>query len=111
MAAESKAKHIIFCGVHFMAESADILTRDEQKVILPNLRAGCSMADMANLEDVTTCWNSIIDKFNLFDPIHKDDPESPASDGESYLEVLFVHHLMPVASLNGRLKEQGKMEK
>ena len=52
-AAESNAKYIVFCGVHFMAESADILTSDEQIVILPNLRAGCSMADMATLPKFT----------------------------------------------------------
>ena len=51
-AADSDAEFIVFCGVHFMAESADILTDVDQHVILPNLRAGCSMADMATLPDV-----------------------------------------------------------
>lgn len=55
-AARPNAEHIIFCGVHFMAESADILTTPAQKVILPDLAAGCSMADMANYEQVTQCW-------------------------------------------------------
>ena len=55
-AANSSAEYIFFCGVHFMAESADILTSAEQKVILPDLAAGCSMADMANYEQVTQCW-------------------------------------------------------
>jgi quinolinate synthase len=55
-AARPNAEHIIFCGVHFMAESADILTTPEQKVILPDLAAGCSMADMANYEQVAQCW-------------------------------------------------------
>lgn len=50
------AEFIIFCGVHFMAESADILTAPEQKVILPDLAAGCSMADMATLGQVNECW-------------------------------------------------------
>jgi len=50
------AQYIIFCGVHFMAESADVLTADDQQVILPDLGAGCSMADMANLEDVQDAW-------------------------------------------------------
>jgi quinolinate synthase len=53
------AEFIIFCGVHFMAESADILSAPHQKVILPNLTAGCSMADMANLDDVETCWEQL----------------------------------------------------
>ncbi|KHL08399.1 quinolinate synthase [Mumia flava] len=50
------AEAIVFCGVHFMAETADILSRDEQAVILPNLAAGCSMADMADIDSVEQCW-------------------------------------------------------
>ncbi len=53
------AEFIVFCGVHFMAESADILSAAHQKVILPNLSAGCSMADMANIGDVESCWNAV----------------------------------------------------
>src|SRR5690242_13893860 len=55
----TKAEYVVFCGVHFMAESADILTGEHQKVILPDLGAGCSMADMAALEDVEDAWNAI----------------------------------------------------
>ncbi len=58
-AADSEATEIIFCGVHFMAESADVLTNDEQAVYLPDLNAGCSMADMANIEQVEECWDDI----------------------------------------------------
>jgi quinolinate synthase len=58
-AAASDAEYIVFCGVHFMAESADVLTSDEQKVILPDLNAGCSMADMADLDSVEEAWDSI----------------------------------------------------
>ncbi len=54
-----EAKYIVFCGVHFMAESADILTTDDQIVILPNLSAGCSMADMASLGQVEACWEAL----------------------------------------------------
>ncbi|MFJ9243113.1 quinolinate synthase NadA [Streptomyces sp. NPDC101776] len=56
-AARPEAEYIVFCGVHFMAESADILTGDEQKVVLPDLAAGCSMADMATAEQVAECWD------------------------------------------------------
>ncbi|ALF11654.1 quinolinate synthase NadA [Parageobacillus thermoglucosidasius] len=57
MAAQnSEAEYIVFCGVHFMAETADILTGDYQKVILPDMRAGCSMADMADIAQVERAW-------------------------------------------------------
>src|SRR6266705_7017230 len=52
----SAAEYIVFCGVHFMAESADILTADHQQVVLPDLAAGCSMADMATLAQVEDAW-------------------------------------------------------
>lgn len=85
MAAESKAKYIVFCGVHFMAESADILTSDHQHVILPNLRAGCSMADMATLSDVKVAWDDIIEQTGLADPIDRPDPVALASEGDAFL--------------------------
>jgi quinolinate synthase len=63
IAAETDAKYLIFCGVHFMAESADILARDggqdSQQVILPDLNAGCSMADMAEISQVEACWEAL----------------------------------------------------
>jgi quinolinate synthase len=55
-AANDTAEYVVFCGVHFMAESADILTADHQVVVLPDLNAGCSMADMADLDSVETAW-------------------------------------------------------
>jgi quinolinate synthase len=54
-----EADHIVFCGVHFMAESADVLTGDHQQVILPDLNAGCSMADMADIDEVTEAWDEL----------------------------------------------------
>lgn len=56
---QSSVENIIFCGVHFMAESADILTSDKQRVILPDLAAGCSMADMATANQVAKCWSEL----------------------------------------------------
>lgn len=58
---QEKAEFVIFCGVHFMAESADILTSDKQQVILPDLAAGCSMADMATASQVDACWKTLTD--------------------------------------------------
>ena len=58
-ASRREADYIVFCGVHFMAESADILAADHQRVILPNLAAGCSMADMADEAQVLSCWKQL----------------------------------------------------
>ncbi len=59
----SAAEAIIFCGVHFMAETADMLSTPQQAVILPNLAAGCSMADMADIDSVLECWDQLSDIF------------------------------------------------
>ncbi len=60
LAAQQKdARYVVFCGVHFMAESADILTRDDQTVLLPDMGAGCSMADMADIDDVEEAWDRL----------------------------------------------------
>ncbi len=59
--ARPEAEHVVFCGVHFMAESADILTADTQAVLLPDLAAGCSMADMASAEQVAEAWDVLTD--------------------------------------------------
>ncbi|MFC0624454.1 quinolinate synthase NadA [Kribbella deserti] len=60
-AARPDSPYIVFCGVHFMAESADILTNDDQTVILPDLAAGCSMADMARIQQVEAAWDALAD--------------------------------------------------
>jgi quinolinate synthase len=60
-AARPQAESIVFCGVHFMAESADILTSPRQQVVLPDLAAGCSMADMATYNQVEECWDALED--------------------------------------------------
>ena len=60
-----EAEYIVFCGVHFMAESADILTGDHQQVLLPDLNAGCSMADMADIDEVEEAWESLADVIDI----------------------------------------------
>lgn len=84
-AAESDAKYIVFCGVHFMAESADILTSEEQIVVLPNMRAGCSMADMATLPEVESAWTTLLEEAGLDDPIDRDEPTAVAGADEKFL--------------------------
>ena len=59
-AARTQAEYIVFCGVHFMAESADVLAHPGQQVILPDLNAGCSMADMAEIGQVESCWDQLV---------------------------------------------------
>lgn len=59
MASQTEAEYIVFCGVHFMAESANILGKPSQRVILPDLGAGCSMADMANIDQVEDAWEQL----------------------------------------------------
>ena len=62
-AGNKDAKYIVFCGVHFMAETADMLTTDDQVVILPDMRAGCSMADMADIEQTERAWTGLTKLF------------------------------------------------
>ncbi len=69
LAAQTDAQYIVFCGVHFMAEVADILSSDEQITILPDLAAGCSMADMANLAKVERCWRELTEVLETPDEI------------------------------------------
>jgi quinolinate synthase len=103
MAAASKAKNIVFCGVHFMAESADILTEDDQIIILPNLRAGCSMADMAVLPDVEQAWQEILESSELSDPIYRDDTDAVAEEGESFLvPVTYMNSSADLKAFVGR---------
>ena len=74
LASQTDAEYIVFCGVHFMAEVADMMTKSNQTAILPDLAAGCSMADMANLSKVARCWRELgnalgEDPANLITPI------------------------------------------
>lgn len=103
MAAASKAKYIVFCGVHFMAESADILTDNDQIIILPNLRAGCSMADMAVLSDVEQAWQEILESSDLSDPMYRDNADAIAENGDSFLvPVTYMNSSADLKAFVGR---------
>ncbi|GAA1128041.1 quinolinate synthase NadA [Arthrobacter flavus] len=86
---KTRAEAIIFCGVHFMAETADMLSRPEQAVILPNLAAGCSMADMADIDSVTDCWEDLAELFGT----------EPDDDGR--VPVIPVTYMNSSAALKG----------
>ncbi len=85
-AARPDAEFILFCGVHFMAESADILTSDAQKVILPDLAAGCSMADMAEINQVEDAWDVLVD----------------AGLGERTIPVTYMNSSAAIKAFTGR---------
>ncbi|MGO1166645.1 MAG: quinolinate synthase NadA, partial [Janibacter sp.] len=85
-AARPDAPYIVFCGVHFMAESADILTSDDQTVVLPDLAAGCSMADMAALHQVEDCWDDLVE----------------AGVAESTIPVTYMNSSAAIKAFTGR---------
>ncbi|HWI30999.1 MAG TPA: quinolinate synthase NadA [Microbacterium sp.] len=89
--ARQDAEAIVFCGVHFMAETADLLSAPEQAVILPNLAAGCSMADMANIDQVEECWEQLEEVFGPLDV--------PGPDGR--VPVIPVTYMNSAADLKG----------
>ncbi|APZ34076.1 quinolinate synthetase [Microbacterium aurum] len=91
------AEAIVFSGVHFMAETADLLSRPEQAVILPNLAAGCSMADMASIDDVEECWEQLAD---LYGPL-----EVPDADG--LVPVIPVTYMNSSAAIKGFVGRHG----
>ncbi|WGW10455.1 quinolinate synthase NadA [Saxibacter everestensis] len=83
------AEAIVFCGVHFMAETADLLSGSDQSVILPNLAAGCSMADMANIDQVEDCWDQLVEQLGT----------EPDADGR--VPVIPVTYMNSSAALKG----------
>ena len=89
------AEAIVFCGVHFMAETADLLSTSEQAVILPNLAAGCSMADMADIDSVTDCWEQLEDLYGT----------EPDADGR--VPVIPVTYMNSSAALKSFCGEHG----
>ncbi len=90
-----RAEFIVFCGVHFMAETADMLSRPDQAVVLPNLAAGCSMADMADLDSVTDCWEELKEIFG----------DAPDPSGRQ--PIVPVTYMNSSAALKGFCGEHG----
>src|SRR5262245_52603233 len=103
-AARREADYIVFCGVHFMAESADILAGDHQRVILPNLAAGCSMADMADLPQVLDCWRQLGETFG-FDGSRVPDGGSPVDSARA--AIVPVTYMNSSAALKAFCGERG----
>jgi quinolinate synthase len=93
--AKPEAEAIVFCGVHFMAETADLLSRPEQAVILPNLAAGCSMADMADLDSVAECWEQL-------EALYGSEPDSAGR-----VPVIPVTYMNSSAALKGFCGDHG----
>jgi len=89
------ADYIVFCGVHFMAETADILSGPDQQVILPNLAAGCSMADMADIDSVTQCWDELSALYGT------------EADASGKVPVIPVTYMNSSAALKGFCGENG----
>ena len=92
-----EAEAIVFCGVHFMAETADLLSQPDQAVILPNLAAGCSMADMADIDQVEECWEQLEDVLG--------DLETPDADG--LVPVIPVTYMNSSAAIKGFVGRHG----
>ena len=91
------AEAIVFCGVHFMAETADLLSRPEQAVILPNLAAGCSMADMADIDQVEECWEQLAEIYGDMD----------ATDADGLVPVVPVTYMNSSAAIKGFVGRHG----
>jgi len=91
------AEAIVFCGVHFMAETADLLSGPDQAVILPNLAAGCSMADMADIDQVEDCWEQLADVLGPLDQ----------PDAEGLVPVIPVTYMNSSAAIKGFVGRHG----
>ena len=96
--ARTEAEAIVFCGVHFMAETADLLSPPQQAVILPNLAAGCSMADMADIDQVEECWEQLMEVLG---------DEADADGAEGLAPVVPVTYMNSSAAIKGFVGRHG----
>ena len=94
-AARPEADYILFCGVHFMAESADILSGPHQTVILPNPAAGCSMADMASIAEVEECWEAL-------DELFRDEVTGAEGESQPVIPVTYMNSAADLKAFCGR---------
>ena len=103
VAKHPEAEFIVFCGVHFMAESADVLSAPHQKVILPDLAAGCSMADMAAIDQLETCWEE------LSSIVHRPSSivERPSSIVDRPASIVPVTYINSSAAIKAFVGERG----
>ncbi|WP_396655450.1 quinolinate synthase NadA [Microbacterium sp.] len=92
-----EAEAIVFCGVHFMAETADLLSGPDQAVILPNLAAGCSMADMASIDEVEECWEQLAEVYG----------DMSAQDADGRVPVIPVTYMNSSAAIKGFVGRNG----
>ncbi len=95
--AHPEAEAIVFCGVHFMAETADLLSQPDQAVILPNLAAGCSMADMADIDQVEDAWEQLADVYGEMDAV----------DADGLVPVIPVTYMNSSAAIKGFVGRHG----
>src|SRR5204862_381182 len=93
IASRPEADYIVFCGVHFMAESADVLCAPHQKVILPDLAAGCSMADMAAPDQLETCWEELV-QMGISEQL-------PAASRQGVVPVTYINSAASIKSFVG----------
>jgi quinolinate synthase len=107
VAKHPESEFIVFCGVHFMAESADVLSSPHQKVILPDLAAGCSMADMAAIDQLETCWDELAVSIQTIDDGRStiDDGRSTIDDGR--LPVIPITYINSSAAIKAFVGERG----
>src|SRR5919198_4470264 len=92
------AEFIVFCGVHFMAESADVLSADHQQVILPDLAAGCSMADMADPDQLDLAWNDLHD---MIDSNHQSGDAARPQGANAVIPVTYINSAASIKAFCG----------
>ncbi len=102
IASQTDARYVVFCGVHFMAESADVLGHSDQRVILPDLNAGCSMADMAEIGQVEDAWEQLA-RLGIVhqDDVHQDDDQDGGDGGSGLTPITYMNSTAAIKAFCG----------